>query len=376
MLLLIFGIFLLTVWGANLPSALLERGLDRLGALLGRLLSALPEGLRSLLLDGVYATAAKVVAVMLPPMAIFFPLFSLLEDLGLLPRTALLLDRPFARCGSCGRQGLCMCMGCGCNAVGVTGCRIIPNEKQRLAAILTNALTPCNGRFPTLILLAGLMLGGRLSALATAGVLTGCMLLSGGVTLAVTALLRRGPLRGEDGGFRLELPPLRRPRLGQLLLRAVLDRTLRVLGRALLAAAPAGALIWTLERLRLGGRPLLEALALGLDPAASLLGLTGTLLLAFFLSFPANELLLPLALLIAGAGEEGLPALLAAGGEPARTSLCAALFTMFHWPCATTVLTIWHETKSRGWTLLSLLIPAAAGSVLCMLTNAIFAFLS
>ena len=375
-LLLIFGIFLLTVWGANLPSAMLERGLGRLGALLGRLLSALPEGLRSLLLDGVYATAAKVVAVMLPPMAIFFPLFSLLEDLGLLPRTALLLDRPFARCGSCGRQGLCMCMGCGCNAVGVTGCRIIPNERQRLAAILTNALTPCNGRFPTLILLAGLMLGGRLSALATAGVLTGCMLLSGGVTLAVTALLRRGPLRGEDGGFRLELPPLRRPRLGQLLLRAVLDRTLRVLGRALLAAAPAGALIWTLERLRLGGRPLLEALALGLDPAASLLGLTGTLLLAFFLSFPANELLLPLALLIAGAGEEGLPALLAAGGEPARTSLCAALFTMFHWPCATTVLTIWHETKSRGWTLLSLLIPAAAGSVLCMLTNAIFAFLS
>ena len=375
-LLLIFGIFLLTVWGANLPSALLERGLDRLGALLGRLLSALPEGLRSLLLDGVYATAAKVVAVMLPPMAIFFPLFSLLEDLGLLPRTALLLDRPFARCGSCGRQGLCMCMGCGCNAVGVTGCRIIPNERQRLAAILTNALTPCNGRFPTLILLAGLMLGGRLSALATAGVLTGCMLLSGGVTLAVTALLRRGPLRGEDGGFRLELPPLRRPRLGQLLLRAVLDRTLRVLGRALLAAAPAGALIWTLERLRLGGRPLLEALALGLDPAASLLGLTGTLLLAFFLSFPANELLLPLALLIAGAGEEGLPALLAAGGDPVRTALCAALFTMFHWPCATTVLTIWHETKSRGWTLLSLLIPAAAGSVLCMLTNAIFTFLS
>ena len=375
-LLLIFGIFLLTVWGANLPSALLERGLDRLGALLGRLLSALPEGLRSLLLDGVYATAAKVVAVMLPPMAIFFPLFSLLEDLGLLPRTALLLDRPFARCGSCGRQGLCMCMGCGCNAVGVTGCRIIPDERQRLAAILTNALTPCNGRFPTLILLAGLMLGGRLSALATAGVLTGCMLLSSGVTLAVTALLRRGPLRGEDGGFRLELPPLRRPRLGQLLLRAVLDRTLRVLGRALLAAAPAGALIWTLERLRLGGRPLLEALALGLDPAASLLGLTGTLLLAFFLSFPANELLLPLALLIAGAGEEGLPALLAAGGDPARTALCAALFTMFHWPCASTVLTIWHETKSRGWTLLSLLIPAAAGSVLCMLTNAIFTFLS
>ena len=191
LLALFFGIFWLTVRGANLPSALLERLFARLGALLARGLAALPEAPRSLLLDGIYAVTAKVVAVMLPPMAIFFPLFSLLEDLGLLPRVAFLLDRPFAACGSCGRQGLCMCMGCGCNAVGVTGCRIIPNEKERLAAILTNALVPCNGRFPTLILLAGILLGrsGSLSALATAGVLTACMVLSGAVTLAVTVYL-------------------------------------------------------------------------------------------------------------------------------------------------------------------------------------------
>lgn len=359
---LLFALFYLTVRGANLPSALLERGFARLGTLLSALLSGLPDALRSLLLDGIYATTAKVVAVMLPPMTIFFPLFSLLEDLGFLPRAALLLDRPFAACGSCGRQGLCMCMGVGCNAVGVTGCRIIPNEKERLAAILTNALVPCNGRFPTLILLAGLILGrgGSLSAVAQAGFLTGCMAMSCGVTLLCTALLRRTALRGEEASFVLELPPFRRPRVGQLLIRSVLDRTLRVLGRAVTVAAPAGALVWLLDRLSLDGRPLLAALARGLDPAAAILGLTGTLLLAFLLSFPANELLLPLALLIAGA-EGGDPAVL----FPARTALCAAVFTLFHWPCSTTVLTVWHETKSLKWTLLSVLVPTAVGAVLC-----------
>ena len=362
LLALLFAVFYLTVRGANLPSALLEQAFSRLGARLAVLLSGLPAALRSFLLDGVYATTTRVVAVMLPPMAIFFPLFSLLEDLGFLPRAALLLDRPFAACGSCGRQGLCMCMGLGCNAVGVTGCRIIPNEKERLAAILTNALVPCNGRFPTLILLAGLILGqnGSLSAVAQAGFLTACMALSCVVTLAATALLRRSVLRGEEASFVLELPPFRRPRVGQLLLRSLLDRTLRVLGRAVTVAAPAGALIWLLDRLTLGGTPLLAALARGLDPVAAVLGLSGTLLLAFLLSFPANELLLPLALLITGTE----------GGDPAalftlRSALCAAVFTLFHWPCSTTVLTVWHETKSVKWTLFSVLVPTAVGAILC-----------
>ena len=358
---LLFGLFYLTVRGANLPSALLERGLDWLG----------PPALRSFLLEGVYATAAKVTAVMLPPMAIFFPLFSALEDLGLLPRLAFLLDRPFARCGSCGRQGLCMCMGCGCNAVGVSGCRILPNKKARLAAILTNALTPCNGRFPTLILLSGVLLGGQSGALA-AGFLTGCMLLSVSVTLLSTALLRKTLLRGEDGSFVLELPPFRRPRWGQLLIRSVLDRILRVLGRALTAAAPAGALIWALERIRVDGLPLLTVLARGLDPAAALLGLSGTLLLAFLLSFPANELLLPLALLIDGAGAAADPALL----FTARSALCAAVFTLFHWPCAATLLTIRHETKSLKWTALAALLPTLAGVLLCVAVNGIFRIFS
>lgn len=403
-LVLLFVLFWLTVRGANYPSALLETALTRLGTTLAGLLSGLPEALRGLLLDGVYATAAKVTAVMLPPMAIFFPLFSLLEDLGLLPRTALLLDRPFAACGSCGRQGLCVCMGLGCNAVGVTGCRILPNEKARIAAILTNALTPCNGRFPTLILLAGLTSGrdGGLSALAAAGALTGCLALSGTVTLLTTALLRRTLLRGEAGPFALELPPLRRPRVGRLLVRSLLDRTLRVLGRALTVAAPAGAVIWLLNRVTLGGAPLLAVLAQGLDPFAAVFGLTGTLLLAFVLSFPANELFLPLACIIftAGAGTsltaagaaastgvafagaaaatgfgplsaEGadLSALFAASGAPWKTALCAAIFTLFHWPCSTTVLTVRRETGSLKWTLLSVLLPTLIGAALCAAVN-------
>ena len=376
-LLLLFALFWLTVCGANYPSALLEAALNRLGGWLASLLSFLPEAPRGLLLDGIYATAAKVTAVMLPPMAIFVPLFSLLEDLGLLPRTALLLDRPFAACGSCGRQGLCLCMGLGCNAVGVTGCRIIPNEKARIAAILTNALTPCNGRFPTLILLASLMLGrsGGLSALAAAGVLTGCLVLSGTVTLMTTALLRRTLLRGEAGPFALELPPLRCPRLGQLLVRSVLDRTLRVLGRALTVAAPAGAVIWALDRLTVGGVPLLAVLARDLDPAASVLGLTGTLLLAFLLSFPANELFLPLALLIASQGSAPQTASLASISclhLDFSTALCAAVFTLFHWPCSTTVLTVRRETGSLKWMALSVLLPTAIGAALCAVVRLAF----
>ncbi|MBQ1371932.1 MAG: ferrous iron transporter B [Oscillospiraceae bacterium] len=378
-LLLLFGLLYLTVRGANYPSALLENLFARLGARLQLLLSDLPPTLQSLLLEGLYGTTAKVVSVMLPPMAIFFPLFSVLEDLGLLPRLAFLLDRPFAACGSCGRQGLCMCMGCGCNAVGVTGCRIIPNESERIAAVLTNALVPCNGRFPTLILLAGLLLGreGGMSAPATAGILTLCLLLSCVVTLGMTALLRKTVLRGESGSFVLELPPFRRPRLAQLLLRSILDRTLRVLGRAVCVAAPAGVLIWILAHVQLRGEGLLSLLARCLDPAAAWMGLSGTLLLAFVLSFPANELLLPLAVLIGTAGtslaaDAGTVTALAELGVGPQMALCAAVFTLFHWPCSTTVLTVWHETRRWKWTLLCILLPTLAGVTLCVLIHTLW----
>lgn len=381
-LLLLFLIFFLTVSGANLPSALLERGFSRLGEVLPRLLRAWPAWLRGLLADGVYGTTAKVVAVMLPPMAIFFPLFTLLEDFGYLPRVALLLDRPFACAGSCGRQGITMCMGCGCNAVGVMGCRILPGEKQRLAAILTNSLMPCNGRFSTLILLCGVLLGGGgQSPLATAAILTVITLLSVLVTLGVTKLLRATVLKGQEARFVLELPPFRRPQLGRILLRSVLDRTLKILARAVTVAAPAGALIWLLANCRVSGQPILMLLAARLEPAAALLGLSGALLLAFVLSFPANELLLPLAVLITTAGSSlsagfaaaGAPAL--ANGMPPLTALCAALFTLFHWPCSTTVLTIRRETGSLRWTLLAILIPTAVGVFLCAAVHAVGAWL-
>ena len=373
-LVLLFGVFFLTVWGANRPSELLEALLGRVGALLDRAMAAWPGWLRRLLADGIYGTTAKVVAVMLPPMAIFFPLFTLLEDFGWLPRVALLLARPFAKAGTCGRQGLTMCMGCGCNAVGVTGCRIISGPKQRLAAILTNAMIPCNGRFATLILLLGIVFGRTGDApLQTAALLTGAVLVSVLVTLGTTALLRRTVLKGEEGGFVLELPPFRRPQIGKVLIRSVLDRTLKVLGRAVTVAAPAGAVIWCLANLRIGGVPLLALLARGLDPAAAVLGLTGALLLAFVLSFPANELLLPLTVLILTAGtaisgdlgEAGLRAFLLSNGVGPRTALCAAVFTLFHWPCSTTVLTVRRETGSWSAALGSILVPTAVGALLC-----------
>ena len=385
-LLLVFIIILLTVWGANLPSHLLERAFALLENRLRRWLQGSPAWFAGFLIDGIYGTSAKVVAVMLPPMAIFFPLFSLLEDFGYLPRAAVLLDRPFACAGTCGRQGLTMCMGCGCNAVGVTGCRILPGQKQRMTAILTNALMPCNGRFSTLILLCGIMLGSgqHPSPLATAGILTGILLVSVAVTLLVTRLLRRTILKGGEERFVLELPPFRRPSLRQILLRSLVDRTLKILGRAVTVAAPAGALIWILAALRIEGRPLLTVLAHALDPAAALLGLTGGLLLAFLLSFPANELLLPLTVLIsaagttmsAGLGEAELNLALAAQHLTPVTALCAALFTLFHWPCSTTVLTIRKETGSWKWTFAAILLPTAVGAVLCFTVNSIAILLS
>ena len=373
---LLFLVFFLTLEGANLPSQLLAAVFARVGIWLQKLCRPLPAFLRGLLIDGVYGTASTVTAVMLPPMAIFFPLFSLLEDLGYLPRVAFLLDRPFARAGTCGRQALTMCMGCGCNAVGVTGCRIIPGRRQRLAAILTNALMPCNGRFPTLIFFLGVMTAGGGPPLLNAALLTGLVVLSVGVTLAVTGLLRKSLLRGEEGGFVLELPPFRRPRLGQILLRSVLDRTLKILGRALTVAAPAGAVIWLLANLPGGGTPLLQTMAGWLGPAARFLGLTAPLLLAFILAFPANELVLPLAVLICAGGgamttEPGSAQLgLLLQDAPRWMPLCACLFCLFHWPCSTTLLTVKKETGSAAWTLCALLLPTAVGAALCALVNA------
>lgn len=375
MLVLLFCVFWLTIQGANYPSAGLQWCFDRLGGLLQRGAAAigLPQAVRGALLDGVYATVARVVSVMLPPMAIFFPVFTILEDLGYLPRVAFLLDHPFHCAGACGKQSLTLCMGFGCNAAGVIGCRIIDSPRERLIAILTNAFVPCNGRFPGLIFLISLSFS-RGSALLGALLLTGCVVLSVVMTLLASALLHHTALRGEASSFALELPPYRRPRIWQVLVRSVRDRTLFVLGRAVMVAAPAGLVIWLLANIQPGGQSLLAYLAGFLNPPAMLMGLNGAILLAFVLGSPANELVLPILLMILTAGstfgsESNMDAVLLEHGWTWQLSLCTMVFFLFHWPCSTTLLTIKKETGSLKWTAVAALLPTAFGVVLCMLLN-------
>ena len=379
MIALLALIFFLTISGANVPSQWLAKGLfwveDALAALLLRL--GAPAWLRGLLVDGAFRTLAWVTSVMLPPMAIFFPLFTLLEDSGYLPRIAYNLDRPFCRCGSCGRQALTMAMGFGCNAAGVVGCRIIHSPRERLLAILTNSLVPCNGRFPTLIALITMFFMAGGSALGAALGLTGLILLAVGLTLLTTKLLSVTLLKGEASAFVLELPPYRRPELGKVIVRSIMDRTLFVLGRAAAVAAPAGALLWLLANVKVAGAPLLVALAGALDPLGRLLGMDGVILLAFLLGFPANEIVLPIAVMIYSMGDSltelgelaALRPLLAENGWTAVTALCVMLFSLCHWPCSTTLLTIKKETGSAKWTALSALLPTALGALLCMAVN-------
>ena len=374
-------VFFLTLKGANYPSALLQSGFDALGLWLRRGLAAIhcPPFLTGALMDGVYGVTATVVSVMLPPMAIFFPLFTLLEDAGFLPRVAYNLDRPFQRCRACGKQSLCMLMGLGCNAVGVTGCRIIDSRRERLLAILTNSITPCNGRFPLLIALLAMFFAPAGSALVPAALLS--LILTGSVlaTFAATALLSKTILRGEPSPFVLELPPYRRPQVGRVLLRSLLDRSLFVLGRAAAVAAPAGAMLWCLASFRPGGESLLLRLTALLDAPGRFFGMDGAILLAFFLGLPANETVLPILLMLyrasgglgdaSGLGE--IHGLLLQNGWTGVTALCAVIFTVLHCPCSTTLLTVKKETGSWKWTALAALVPTAMGLVLCAVAAAL-----
>ena len=387
MLLLLGAVFWLTIWGANAPSALLSRWLMALQEPLRTLLSGAPWWVQGALVDGVYRTAAWVVAVMLPPMAIFFPLFTLLEDAGYLPRAAFVMDRFFRAAGGSGRQSLTMCMGFGCNACGVTGCRIIDSPRERLVAILTNAFVPCNGRFPTLIALISLFfLGGTLglgrSLLATALFLA-CILFAVAMTLLSSRLLTATVLRGQLSAFSLELPPYRMPRVGQVLVRSLLDRTLFVLGRAVTVAAPAGLLIWILGSVSVGGVTLLTALAAALDGPGRLMGLDGMVLLAFLLGFPANEIVLPVLLmgylqtgtLTAYGSLAELSAVLTANGWTTQTAVCMLVLCLLHFPCGTTCLTILRETGSARWTALAAALPTAMGAALCMAIHGVWTLL-
>ena len=366
MLLLLFAVIWLTVWGANYPGQLLEAIFDRGYVLISGWIDNWPSWLSGILMDGIYGTVSRVISVMLPPMLIFFPLFTLLEDVGYLPRMAFLLDRGMSRCGGCGKQALTLCMGLGCNAVGVTGCRIIDSPRERLLAILTNAMVPCNGRFPTLILLGSLFFPqlGAAAAVAFAVVLgvLGAMVTSG--------VLSKTALRQESSVFIMEMPPFRKPRIGQILVRSLLDRTLQILLRALKVAAPAGALLWLM-----GNGGLLVPTALLLDPLGQFLGMSGVILLGFILAFPANELLIPVIFMMLTGGTD-----LRGSVDPAilamhwtwRTAVCMMVFTLFHWPCAATLQTIRKETGSWKLTAAAFMLPTAVGMGLCGLLNILF----
>ena len=375
MLLLLILILWLTIKGSNYPSELLSRGLMRLGDALSAGLNAIgvPRWLHDALILGIYRVLSWVVSVMLPPMAVFFPLFTLLEDTGYLPRVAFNLDRSFHRCSACGKQALTMAMGFGCNAVGVMGCRIIDSPRERLLAILTNSLVPCNGRFPLLITLIVIFFAPN-SAVLSSLLLALFMLLGIGATFAATKLLSSTLLKGVPSFFTLELPPYRRPQPVKILVRSISERTLFVLGRAAAVAAPAGLLLWCLANVSVGGQDLLRLTARTIDPLGRFLGMDGVILLAFILGWPANETVLPIALMIylsQNSLNDGYSLLrirqvLTANGWTSVTACCTLLFTLMHWPCSTALITAYKETKSIKWTVTAALLPTAFGCAACI----------
>ena len=381
MLLLLCLVFWLTINGANYPSELLFKGFSWLEGELSALLLLLncPKMIHNALIYGVFRTVGFIVSVMLPPMAIFFPLFTLLEDLGFLPRIAFNLDKPFKSCGACGKQALTMCMGFGCNAAGVTGCRIIDSPRERLLAILTNAFVPCNGRFPTIIaIITMFFIGGGISGSVTSAIILTTVITFGIIlTFLATKLLSKTVLKGVPSNFILELPPYRQPQILKVIVRSIFDRTLFVLGRSLIVAAPAGLIIYIMSNTLVNGTTLLSYCADFLDPFARLLGLDGVILIAFILGFPANEIVVPIIIMAYmqnGILQDGFSldftqALFIENGWTVKTAISMLIFTLCHWPCSTTVLTIKKETASIKWTLLSILLPTAFGVALCMIFN-------
>jgi len=386
MLLLFALMFWLTIIGSNVPSGLLADllvgrfwpALREVGTSLG-----LPWWLNGLLVDGVYLATAWVVSVMLPPMAIFFPLFTLLEDFGYLPRVAFNLDRAFKKVGAHGKQSMSLMMGFGCNAAGVVATRIIDSPRERLIAILTNNFSLCNGRWPTQILIATIFIGSLVPAqwagLVSAGAVTAVALLGIGFTLAVSWLLSRTVLRGEVSAFSLELPPYRPPRFWQTLYTSLIDRTIFVLWRAVVFAIPAGAVIWLSANVAIDGVSLAQYVMRHVDPVGVLLGLNGVILLAYIIAIPANEIVIPTILMLTvlvtgsqGVGEgagvmfeldsiDATKTLLEAGGWTLLTAMNLMLFSLLHNPCSTTIYTIYRETGSAKWTAVATLLPLALG---------------
>ncbi len=383
MLLLLFLVFWLTIVGANYPSEALH---SFFASWEGKLMDGLcflgiPKMGREMLVYGMYRVLTWVVSVMLPPMAIFFPLFTILEDSGYLPRVAFNLDKCFKKCNACGKQGITMCIGAGCNAAGVVGCRIIDSPRERLIAIITNSFMPCNGRFPTLIAVITMFFVGEAAgaSIGAAFILTGIILLGVGLTFLVSWFLSVTFLKGVPSSFALEMPPYRRPQIGRVIIRSVLDRAMFVLGRAALTAAPAGILLWILANGRVNDMTILSYLSGLWDIPAKAMGLDGVILLAFLLGLPANEIVVPIMIMaylsqgsLAEISEMSiLKQLLVQNGWTWTTAVSVMLFTLVHWPCATTCLTIRKETGSLKWTFLSFMIPTILGCAICVLFHRI-----
>lgn len=389
MILFLGLIFWLTIVGANYPSELLFNLFNSIQSKLINFANYIhsPQWLSDMLINGIYQTLTWIIAVMLPPMAIFFPLFTILEDLGYLPRIAFNMDGFFKKACCSGKQMITMCMGFGCNACGVTGCRIIDSPRERLIAILTNNFVPCNGRFPFLISIATIFIAGAYSAgngflssiLSTLAVII-VIIFGIFLTLIISKILSNTILKGMPSSIVLELPPYRKPQFGKILVRSIFDRTLFVLGRAMTVAAPAGLVIWLLANIGINGESLLTIIANFLNPFAKLMGLDGYILTAFILGIPANEIVLPIILMCYLKGgalvkiEDTIQIgqILIQNGWTMLTAMNVMLFTILHFPCATTLLTIKKETNSWKWTGIAFLLPTVCGIILCMSTTLIY----
>ncbi len=383
MLLLLSMVLYITIIGANFPSEMLSAMFSKIGEYINIFLNFIscPQWLISLICDGIYRTVTWVVAVMLPPMAIFFPIFALLENFGYLPRVAFNLDNVFRKANCSGKQALTMCMGFGCNACGVTGCRIIADKNQRLNAIVTNNFVPCNGRFPTLIAVITIFMtsafNSTLKSLYSALILTGFIILSIMVSMFISWLLSITVLKNNSREFIMEMPKYKKPKILCTIIDSVKNRAVFVLLRALVIALPAGAIIWICGNVSVGNNTILSLIVNFLDPIGNFFGLDGEILIGLILGFPANEIVIPI-ILMAYSGSsvmvdysstQELGQLLLQNGWTFTTAICMIIIVLMHFPCSTTCLTIYKETKSIRWTLLSMAIPTVTGLLFCFLIN-------
>ncbi len=391
MLVILSCIFYLTILGANVPSAMLAKVLFAFEDLAAGWFDALgsPWWLTGFIWHGVYRGLAWVISVMLPPMAIFFPVFTILEDLGYLPRVAFNMDWLFRKAGAHGKQALTMAMGFGCNAAGVIATRVIDSPRERLIAILTNNFVPCNGRYPTLIMLAVIFVGAAFppafAAVAAAGTVVAVVLLGVIMTLIVSWALSKTVLQGEASAFTLELPPYRRPSILRILYTSLIDRTLFVLWRAIMTAAPAGAVIWVLANVTWGDASLAQHAVNFFEPFGWALGLDGVIILAYIIAIPANEIVVPTMMMAyLGTGMMTEPSsyddirriLVVEHGWTMLTAVSLMLFSLLHNPCATTILTIWKETRSARWTTIGALLPLAIAFVVCFVVATVWRFVA